>query len=427
VDGSGNVIASTSNALNVAGTIVSGPGYETQTGTITNNATTISLVVKQYSTAIIQTTGTYAGITENFKVSYDNGTTYQPFPMTLVGITPTAPVTSVALATNASVVYQANLEGATNFEVVSSAYTSGTANVVETATTNPVTNYEPVGITNTPTVILGAGSALAGKFGIDQTTPGTTNLVAAGQNGTWTVQPGNTANTTAWLVAGGKTNNNAAPGATNLGVLPVLANASNPSWTEGDMVTLSALLNGALRTDATTYGGTAVVTGGVNGSTGVGGLAASGASASGNPLQAGGVANTTEPTAVSAGQIIALYLDKVGKLIISPFAARENYLTGTASATGTGATALIASQGGSLKIYPTSISCGNSGATTTAVAFENGSGGTTLATLVVPAGGGNNVTFPTPLTGMSAATGFYMASGSSTTTLYCNVTAYSGY
>ncbi len=50
---------------------------------------------------------------------------------------------------------------------------------------------------------LQAGSAVAGKFGIDQTTPGTTNLVAAGQNGTWTVQPGNTANSTPWLVTAG--------------------------------------------------------------------------------------------------------------------------------------------------------------------------------------------------------------------------------
>ncbi len=48
---------------------------------------------------------------------------------------------------------------------------------------------------------LAAGSAVVGKVGIDQTTPGTTNLVAAGQNGTWTVQPGNTANTTPWLVS----------------------------------------------------------------------------------------------------------------------------------------------------------------------------------------------------------------------------------
>ncbi len=50
-------------------------------------------------------------------------------------------------------------------------------------------------------IVLAAGSAIIGKVGIDQTTPGTTNLVASGQNGTWTVQPGNTPNTSAWLVS----------------------------------------------------------------------------------------------------------------------------------------------------------------------------------------------------------------------------------
>lgn len=44
-----------------------------------------------------------------------------------------------------------------------------------------------------------AGTNVIGKVGIDQTTDGTTNLVAAKQSGTWTVQPGNTANTTPWL------------------------------------------------------------------------------------------------------------------------------------------------------------------------------------------------------------------------------------
>lgn len=60
---------------------------------------------------------------------------------------------------------------------------------------------QPVSIATAP--VLVAGSAVIGKVGIDQTTPGTTNLVAAGQNGTWTVQPGNTANTTPWLVTSG--------------------------------------------------------------------------------------------------------------------------------------------------------------------------------------------------------------------------------
>ena len=36
---------------------------------------------------------------------------------------------------------------------------------------------------------LAAGSAIVGKVGIDQTTPGATNLIAAGQTGTWQVTP----------------------------------------------------------------------------------------------------------------------------------------------------------------------------------------------------------------------------------------------
>jgi hypothetical protein len=48
-------------------------------------------------------------------------------------------------------------------------------------------------------------------------------------------------------VVGNKTNNNAAPGATNLGVLPALANAASPSWTEGDQVVESVDLTGRQR------------------------------------------------------------------------------------------------------------------------------------------------------------------------------------
>lgn len=48
-------------------------------------------------------------------------------------------------------------------------------------------------------------------------------------------------------VAGNKTTNNAAPGATNVGVLPAVAEAAAPSFTEGNMVALSTNLAGALR------------------------------------------------------------------------------------------------------------------------------------------------------------------------------------
>jgi len=45
-------------------------------------------------------------------------------------------------------------------------------------------------------------------------------------------------------VAGNLTNNNAAPAATNLGVLPAIANVADPTWTEGDQVLLSETLGG---------------------------------------------------------------------------------------------------------------------------------------------------------------------------------------
>lgn len=47
---------------------------------------------------------------------------------------------------------------------------------------------------------------------------------------------------------GTKTNNNAAPGSTNMGALTGIANAAAPSWTEGNEVLLSTDLSGNLRT-----------------------------------------------------------------------------------------------------------------------------------------------------------------------------------
>lgn len=48
-------------------------------------------------------------------------------------------------------------------------------------------------------------------------------------------------------IVGTKTNNNATPGATNLGVLPAVASTSAPSYTDTDMVALSTDLSGSLR------------------------------------------------------------------------------------------------------------------------------------------------------------------------------------
>lgn len=73
---------------------------------------------------------------------------------------------------------------------------------------------------------------------------------------------------------------------------------------------------GIAKTDLSTVGGTATLTGGVNGSQGVGGLAASGASVSGNPLRVGGAFNTTQPT-VTNGQAVDFQATARGAQIVA--------------------------------------------------------------------------------------------------------------
>lgn len=171
------------------------------------------------------------------------------------------------------------------------------------------------------------GSNVIGKVSIDQTTPGTTNLVSIGTNGTVTLAAGaavighvindassavighviadsgsttavtgtvtvaqatgtnlhvvlDTTSTTAVTqatgtnlhcvcdtgsttvvtgtvtIAGNKTNNNAVPGATNVGTLPAVATTAAPSYTTTDQVALSTDLAGNLRAQLVSVAGT---------------------------------------------------------------------------------------------------------------------------------------------------------------------------
>lgn len=65
-----------------------------------------------------------------------------------------------------------------------------------------------------------------------------------------------------------------------------------------------------------TVGNTTIVTGGVNGLIGIGGAAASGAAKSGNPVQVGGVFNTTQPT-VTTGQAVEAQMTARGAHIVA--------------------------------------------------------------------------------------------------------------
>lgn len=182
-------------------------------------------------------------------------------------------------------------------------------------------------------------------------------------------------------------------------------------------------------TNLTGVNGTAMLTGGVAGSQGVGGLAANNASASGNPVPGSCLAVSAETTAATNGQNAECVTDLVHKQIVLPYANPENFVTGTTAAmTGTTSTVLLASPGGSLRNYVTTLTCVNSHATVgTFVTVQDGSGGTAIYTLsAASVYGGSTVTFTVPLKQPTTATGLYVADATTGANVICSSTGYKG-
>ena len=73
---------------------------------------------------------------------------------------------------------------------------SGAWNIGTVSTVTSITQF------NGQAIAMGTGVRSAGT---QRVTIATDDIVPASQSGTWTVQPGNTANTTAWMVGHGKT------------------------------------------------------------------------------------------------------------------------------------------------------------------------------------------------------------------------------
>lgn len=210
-------------------------------------------------------------------------------------------------------------------------------------------------------------------------------------------------------------------------------------------------------------GGTNTVTGGVNGSQGVGGLAASGATLAGNPVlvagsdgsnarslsvasdghlivdvmgsrahdatdadepvKVGGRARSTVITSVASDDRTDGIYSLQGYAISHPYALPQSALTGTASATGTGDTAVIAAQGAGVTINVTSLIVYNSSTTNTYVTIKDG----TTARLIVPAPaqGGASMTLPFPLR-ITANTALNFASATGVSTMYVSAVGFAG-
>lgn len=176
-------------------------------------------------------------------------------------------------------------------------------------------------------------------------------------------------------------------------------------------------------------GGTNTVTGGVNGTQAVGGCVATNTATPCNPIGTGGIAVTSEPSAATATREVNLIADKVGKLIVLPYANPENAVSGvTAAMTGTTSTSVIASPGGSLRNYLTQLTCTNSHATVgTFVLVQDGNGGTTIYEAYAAAvGGGFAISFPVPLVQPTTATALYVQDVTTGANVICSASGYKG-
>ena len=219
-----------SGILNVnasfSGTVT--PGFVTdrvQSGAITN---TQNVFISTYGAAsvIFNITGTWTGTIQFQSQLADNSwVTATVYPVFTGG----ASVTQ----TSVNGEWQIPVGGMQAFRVLGNTVTSGTA-----------------------TANLEAGAGAYSLF-VQQLSAADLNMTAVQGNAgsiaqSWFVKVtdgtnplGTSANP--FIIAGTKTNNNAAPGANNIGVLPALANSAAPSYTDGDQVLLSVDTTGALR------------------------------------------------------------------------------------------------------------------------------------------------------------------------------------
>lgn len=260
-----------------------------------------------------------------------------------------------------------------------------------------------INIAASQTIGIVAGTALIGKVGFDQTTPGTTNAVSFAQIGATTVDSNS--------------------GVKSAGTIRVVIATDQPQLTNKLLVTPDA--NSAV--NVAQFGGTNVVNGGTAGIQSVGGSTATNVALTENPLNLGAQAVSSENSAATTARKVQLVADLVGKLITLPYANPENFVSGvTAAITDTTNTSVIASAGGSLRNYITHIIVTNSHATvSTVVEIRDGATTVLYRGYALAAGGGFSVTLPVPLRG-TAATAITASCITTGSNVYVSASGYKG-
>jgi hypothetical protein len=151
-------------------------------------------------------------------------------------------------------------------------------------------------------------------------------------------------------------------------------------------------------------------------------------------MMVGTVASGSESPTQGSFTVQNLFADLVGKLITSPYANRENYVSGTVSTSGNTLAVLIATPTGGVRYWITDLQCTRNDAGTTAIVVSvnnvdtSGVQGANGWTVPNSGGGGGFIkSFQVPLK-IAASTALQIKNLSSgVTSLLCSATGYSGY
>ena len=425
VDGSGNVIGSTSNSLNVAITSGAGSGGTAiaDGGTFTEGTTSFTPVGGEYVSGGGANCTTAKGCTAQMTIDrmvYENvGKINGVVPLMGNGVTGTGSqrVTIASDNTPFQIDVLGNAGAVMDFAGQNA---SAPANALQmgcqfqtTPTTITAGNASPCQLDNAGNLLvnvqsatgLAQGSTTSGQTGSLVMGAASTNAPTATTGDTWplSISPASggvridlkdtAANTNPFLVGGAGTAGSASGGILTVqgvaSMTPILANPGTiATW----------------------------------------GLAANGGTLATNGLQISGQAVSAEPAATTNTKQVTASFDLVGKQITSPFANKENYVKGTTAAmTGTTSTQVIA-LAPSQKLYITSIHCNNSSASVpTLVSIQDGSGGTVLDTLAANDNfGGEDRTGSSPLFWTTAGNGLYAADVTTGASVICQASGYSG-
>lgn len=244
--------------------------------------------------------------------------------------------------------------------------------------------------------------------------------VTANQGGTWTVQPGNTANTTAWKVDG-----SAVTQPVSAASLPLPTGAATSAKQDTQQTALDAIkiaveildnvvsgseaqvdiVSSALPTGASTLAEQQSQTASLSVMDDWDNAASDGASVSGDvahdavdagePVKIGGKARTANPTAVAANDRVDAFFDDVGRQVTFNGVPRDLLVSPTiVTISNTTETTVLAAGGSGVFHDVYGIIITNTSATATEVTFKDSTTGTSRFKISAPANDTRGITLP---------------------------------